>query len=86
MNWWVRKKNVFTTLNYIEHLLILASAVTGYIYIFEFSSLVSIPICITRSITGFKICAITARIKKYKSIIRKKKKNHDEIALLGKTS
>ena len=33
---------------------------------------------------GIKICAITAGIKKYKSIIKKKKKKHDKIALLGK--
>ena len=33
------------------------------------------------SAAGLKICAITARIKKYKSIIKKKKKRHDQIAL-----
>ena len=32
-----------------------------------------------------KICAIAAGIKKYKSIIKKKKKKHNEIVLLGKT-
>ena len=31
-----------------------------------------------------KICALAAGIKKYKSIIKKKKKNHDKIVLLGK--
>ena len=31
---------------------------------------------------GIKICAITAGIKKYKSIIKKKKKKHDKIVLL----
>ena len=36
------------------------------------------------SAVGIKICAITAGIKKYKSIIKKKKKKHDKIALLGK--
>ena len=34
---------------------------------------------------GLKICAITARIKKYKSIFKKKKKKHDKIALLAKS-
>ena len=33
---------------------------------------------------GLKICAITAGIKKYKSIIKKKNKKHDEIVLLEK--
>ena len=39
------------------------------------------------STIGLNICAIIARIKKYKSrIIKKKKKKHDEIALLRKTN
>ena len=42
-----------------------------------------IPIGITSSAIGFKICAVTAAIKKYKSIIKKKK--HDKILLLEKT-
>ena len=33
---------------------------------------------------GIKICAITAGTKKYKSIIKKKKKKHVKILLLGK--
>ena len=32
-----------------------------------------------------KICAIIAAVKTYKSIIKKKRKNHDKIVLLGKT-
>ena len=72
-----------TTLNYIEHFLILASGITGYISISAFTSAVGIPIVIRSSSIGLKICAITAGIKKYKSII--KKKNHDKIALLAKS-
>ena len=40
----------------------------------SFASLVGIPIGITSSAIGFKICAITVGVKKYKSIIKKKKK------------
>ena len=36
------------------------------------------------SAIGIKTCAITAGVKKYKSIIKKKKNNHDKIVLLGK--
>ena len=50
-----------------------------------FALLFGIPIGITSSAVGLKICAITAGIKKYKSIIKKKKKKHDKIALLAKT-
>ena len=61
---------------YIEQLywiLILASAIAGYISISAFTSSLGIPIEITSSVIGLKICAIAARIKKYKSIIMKKK-------------
>ena len=69
--------------NHVEHLLILASAVTGCIAISAFASLVAIHVGITSSVVEIKICAITSRIKKYKSIIKKKKK-HDKVVLLGK--
>ena len=70
-------------LNYVEHLLILASTVTGCVSIPAFASLPSVPFVITSSTLGIKICAITVGIKKYKSIT-KKKKTHDKRVLLGK--
>ena len=69
-----KHKKVCTTLNYIEYFLILASAITGCISISAFTSLIRIPIGITSSAIGVKICAIAAGIKKYKSIIKRKKK------------
>ena len=33
----------------------------------------------------YKICAISAEIKKYKSIIKRKKKKHDKMVLLAKS-
>ena len=48
-----------------------------------FASLFCVPVGITISALGIKICAITAGIKKYKSIIKKKKKKHYKIVLLG---
>ena len=50
-----------------------------------FASLVDIPIGITSSAATIKMSVITAGIKNYKSIIKKKKKKHDEIVLLAKT-
>ena len=76
---------VCTTLNYIEHFLILGSAVTGCVSISAFSSLVGIPIAITSSAVGLKICVITAAIKKQKPIIKKKKNKPDKIVLLEKS-
>ena len=72
-----KQKKVCTDLNYIENFLILASTITGC---------VSISIGIASSTIGLKICAITAGIKKYKSIIKKKKKKHDKIVLLAKSN
>ena len=80
-----KHKKVFTILNYIENFLILASTITGCISISAFASLFGIPIGITNSAIGFQICAIAARIQKYKSIIKKKKKKHDKIVFLAKS-
>ena len=78
-----KHKKVCTTQNYIEHFLVLASTITGCIQITAFTYLVGIPIGITSSAIELKICAITAAIKKYKSIIKKKKKKHDKMVLLA---
>ena len=40
---------------------------------------------ITSSAIGIEIYAITARIKKYKSIIEKKQNKHDQVAFLAKS-
>ena len=80
-----KHKKVCTDLKYIEHFLILASTITGCISISDFASLIGVPIAITSYAIGLKICAITAGIKKCKSIIQKKKRKHDKIVLLAKS-
>ena len=77
-------KRICKYLNYVEHHLIIASTVTKYVSISEFASLICVPVGVTSSAVGIKICAITAAIKKYKSIVKKKKKKHDKIVLIGK--
>ena len=69
---------------YVKHLLILVSTVTGCVSIYPFPSLVCVPVGITSSAVRIKTCTITAGIKTYKSIIKKKKKKHDKIVLLRK--
>ena len=71
-------------LNYVEHLLILVSTVIGCISISAFASLVCVPVGITSSAVEIKVFVITAGIKKYNSIIKKKQKNNDKVVLLGK--
>ena len=55
------------------------------ISISDFASLIGIPIKIRSSAVGLKICAIAAGIKTFKSIIKKKKRKHDEIVFLAKS-
>ena len=55
------------------------------LHFYIFTSLIGIPIAITSSAVGLKIYAISAEIKKYKSIIKKSKKMPDKIVLLGKS-
>ena len=76
-----KHKKVCGFFNYIEHLLILVSTVTGCVFISGFG----ISVSITSSAVGLKICVITAGVKKYNSEIKKKKKKHEKIVLLVKT-
>ena len=69
-----KHKKVCTTLNYIEHFLILASTITGCISISAFASLLGIPIETRSSAIGLKTCTVAPGIKKYNSIIKKKTK------------
>ena len=79
-----KHRKVCTILNYIEHFLILDSKISECISISAFASLLSIPIGITSSAVELKLCAIATGSKKYKSIIKKKKKKHDKIVLSAK--
>ena len=71
-------------LNYIEQSLIVVSTITGCVSIFAFTSLVGIPVGIGSSAVGLIICVITARIKTFEPIIKKKRKKHDKIVFLIK--
>ena len=57
-----KHRKVYRVLNYIEHLLDLISTITRWVSIFAFSSLVGIPLGITSSAVGLKICVITSGI------------------------
>ena len=81
-----KNKRVSTTLNYTEHFLNLVFTVTVCISIFALTSIVDIFKGIMSSITGLNICANITRIKQYESIIKKKEKKHDEMALLEKAN
>ena len=78
-----KRKKVYECVKLIEHFLILVSTITGSIWFSAFSSLIGISIGIASSAIGWKICATTTGIKKYKSITKKKKKEHGKIVLLA---
>ena len=66
--------NVCNKYRKLKNLLILIPTITECVSISLFSSLIGIPIWTASSAIGKKFCAITAEIKKYKSIIKKKEK------------
>ena len=72
-------------MNYIDLLPAVICTITGWVSISAFASLVGIPIRVTSSATGLKICVLTAGIKKCKPINKKKKKKHDKILLTAKS-
>ena len=77
-------RNTCKYLNYVEHFLIIASTVTDCVSISAFASLVCVPVGITSSAVEINVSSITAGIKRYKPIKKKRKKKHDKIVLLGK--
>ena len=76
-------KKVCKTLNYIKHLLILPSMVSGCISISAFAFLVIIPVGIVGLGIRIKICAATAIIKRFKSIVKKKKETQWNIVAMN---
>ena len=70
-------------MNYSELLLNIASTVTGCISIYAVLLLIGIPVGIASSAITIKISVITAGIKKYKLVIKKKGK-HIKIVLIAK--
>ena len=79
-----KHQKVCTVLNYIDHSLIEISTIIRCASISDFAFLVGISVGIASSTIGLKMCVITAAIKKYKSIIKKKRKKHDKIVFLAK--
>ena len=78
-----KKHNKFCrVVNYINHILIVISTINWWVSIYAF---VGILITFMSSAIGLEICVITVGIKKYKSIIKKKKKKRDKIVSLTKS-
>ena len=84
ITWRVKTKKTF-----VQLLIILSTFLFELLQLLDvfqfllFFSLIVIPRGITRSAIGLKICTTTAGIKKYKSIIKKKK--HDKIVLFAES-
>ena len=84
-----KQKKVCTTLTYITHFIFsttIASTIAGCTSISVFVSLLGVPIRITSSPMGWKICAIATGIKNFQSITRKNKSRYDKTVLLAKFS
>ena len=59
-------------LNYFDHF---SPAVSNCASIFDFASLVAVPVGLGISAAELKICTLIAGIKRYKSVIKKKGEN-----------
>ena len=68
-----KHKKICRVFNHIEQSLITFSAITVFVSISTFASLVEIAIGIASSTIGLNICVTTTAIKMDKSIIKKKK-------------
>ena len=79
-----KHKIVCKALNYFEQFLICNSTVRGSNSISAFALLIEARIGITSFALILKVGGITAGIRKYKSVINKKRKQHDHIVLLAK--
>ena len=66
-----KHKKKIRSLNYFEHFILFVSAVIGCFSISAFASLVDVPVGIANSAVGL---TIRAGIRKYKSIIKVKRK------------
>ena len=71
-------------LNYFEHFLVFVSPVSGFVLTSTFAPSFGVPIGIASSKVGLKICALTAWIKKYQSVVKEKMTNCNKIVLLAK--
>ena len=72
------------TCNIFLFIFLFVSAVIGGVSVSASASLAGVPEGITSSGVGLKICILTAGIKKYKWIIKKKRKKHGNTVLLAK--
>ena len=79
-----KHKKICMDLNYVEHLLNSDYVVARYVSISAFVYLVGILISITSSAIGLETFAITVGVKKYKSIMNKKKKKNDLNSIASK--
>ena len=67
-------KRVCKTLNYIIYLLNLAYVVIRCVSISALACFASIPIWFANSVVGWNICAKIVGIKRFKSVIKKKRR------------
>ena len=80
-----KRKKVPTSLNYIEHFVILVTTITGCISISVFVSLLVIPVGMRSSAIGLKMFVTASGIKMYKSPVNKNKKKDDKIIFSAKS-
>ena len=84
---WLNEKSwkVCWDLNYFLHFLFCVSTVVNCVSISAFASSVGMLVGFASSAARLNVSAVTEGTKKYYSIVKKRQKKHDKIALLAKT-
>ena len=70
-----KHKKVWRALNYFDHFHVFVSIISGCVSMSTVVSLVGVSVGTASSAVRLKICAITAAIKNYKSVIKKIRKS-----------
>ena len=65
---------MYRGLNYFQNFLAFISAVSAWVSMSVFTSLVSVPVGIVSSAAGIKVCAITAGIKTKRNQLSRKRR------------
>ena len=64
-------------MNYFEHCFTFVTAISECVSVSAFALIVYVPVGFASSAVGIKVCEITVRIKKCKSVVKQKRQNHD---------
>ena len=85
-SWSQKLSKHVTTFDYIDKILIVLSATTGGVSLISFTSLIRAPVGIASASFTLSFSLTTETAKKLLNVTRRKKKKHDKILMLAKST